>query len=158
MINLESCKNAFSRFKANLKEIKYTDFLMCMAISFVITFALEALGRHSVPLALSFMIYHFGFFMSNFSIILCAMVLCLFFRRRYFVLALVILLWAALGVTNAIILTYRNTPLAAVDFSIVKSALDIMNAYVKPIQIISICSMVTITRGLLMVLRWSWHN
>ena len=144
MINRDILKNSFSEFKNNLKNIKYTDFLICIAIAFVITFVLEVLGRHSVSLAFSFMVYHFGFFMSNFSIILCTITLCLFFKRRYFVLAVVILLWAALGVTNAIILTYRNTPLAAVDFSIVKSALDIMNAYVKPIQIISICSMIVV--------------
>ncbi len=144
MINIKSGKEAFSKFASKLKEIKYTDFVLCILISLVITFGLEALGRHSLPLAVSFMIYHVGFFMSNFSIVLCSIVLCLFFKRRYFVLAVVVLLWTALGVTNAIILTYRNTPLAAVDFSIVKSALDIMNAYVKPIQIISICSMVAV--------------
>lgn len=144
MINNETFKSALSNFKSQLKQIKYTDFLLCIIISWALTFLLEALGRHSVPLAFSFMIYHVGFFLSNFSIILCTVVLCLFFKKRYFVLSIVILLWAALGVTNAIILTYRNTPLAAVDFSIVKSALDIMNAYVKPIQIISICSMVLV--------------
>lgn len=140
----ETCKQTFANFKSQLKEIKYIDFVICIIISWVMTFALEALGRHSIPLAFSFMIYHIGFFMSNFSIILCTVVFCLFFKKRYFVLAIVLLLWAALGVTNAIILTYRNTPLAAVDFSIVKSALDIMNAYVKPIQVISIICMVAV--------------
>jgi phosphoglycerol transferase MdoB-like AlkP superfamily enzyme len=144
MININKIKNAFSVFYTRLKDIKYTDFIMCVLISFAMTFTLEALGRHSVPLAFSFMIYHAGFFVSNFSIILCTVTLCLFFKRRYFALSLVLLLWLALGVTNCIILTYRNTPLAAVDFSIVKSALDIMNSYVKPIQIISICSMVVV--------------
>lgn len=144
MLNSELYKKTILKVKEGLKDIKYTQFLICIAISWVLTLVLEALGRHSVPLAFSFMIYHFGFFMSNFSIILCTVVLCLFFKRRYFVLAIVLLLWSALGVTNAIILTYRNTPLAAVDFSIVKSALDIMNAYVKPIQVVSICSMVVV--------------
>ncbi len=144
MINISKIKNAFLAFYTRLKDIKYTDFIMCVLISFAMTFILEALGRHSVPLAFSFMIYHAGFFISNFSIILCTVTLCLFFKRRYFVLSIVVLLWMALGVTNCIILTYRNTPLAAVDFSIVKSALDIMNSYVKPIQIVSICSMIVV--------------
>ncbi len=144
MINKSKIKDAFLAFYTRLKDIKYTDFIMCVLISFAMTFVLEALGRHSVPLAFSFMIYHAGFFISNFSIILCTVTLCLFFKRRYFVLSIVVLLWMALGVTNCIILTYRNTPLAAVDFSIVKSALDIMNSYVKPIQIVSICSMIAV--------------
>lgn len=144
MINTTKLKSMMTFIYSKLKDIKYTDFMICVLISFVMTFVLEALGRHSIPLAFSFMIYHVGFFVSNFSIMLCTITLCLFFKRRYFALSLVLLLWLGLGVTNCIILTYRNTPLAAVDFSIVKSALDIMNAYVKPIQIISICSMVLV--------------
>ncbi len=151
MIKLDTVKGFFASFKDQLKTIKYTDMLLCIAISFVLTFLLEVLGRHSVPLAVSFMIYHVGFFASNFSIILCTSVLCLFFNRRYFVLSLVIILWTALGVTNAIILTYRNTPLAAVDFSIVKSALDIMNAYVKPIQIVSFSVMAVAAVAIIVV-------
>lgn len=144
MIKTEFVKKAMVSFWSRLKEIKYTDYILCLLVSLVITFALEALGRQSVIDGFKFMLNHLGFFALNFSIVLCTITLCLFFRRRYFALAVIVLLWMALGVTNCIILTYRNTPLAAVDFSIVKSALDIMNAYVKPIQIISIFSIIAV--------------
>ena len=144
MIKKETVKSFFAEIKKQLKAIKYTDMLFCIIISFVLTFAMESLGRHSVPLAFSFMIYHVGFFMSNFSIILCTVVFCLFFKRRYFAISLFSLLWLGLGVANAVILTYRNTPLAAVDFSIAKTALDIMNSYVKPIQIVSFSVMIVV--------------
>lgn len=144
MIKKETVKKVFTEIKNQLKAIKYSDILLCAIVSFVLTFVMESLGRHSVSLAFSFMIYHFGFFMSNFSIVLCTVVLCLFFKRRYFAISFISLLWSALGVANAVILTYRNTPLAAVDFSIAKTALDIMNSYVKPIQIISFSVMIVV--------------
>lgn len=144
MIKTDTVKKFFADFKSQLKSIKYTDILLCIIVSFALTFIMESLGRHSVPLAFSFMIYHFGFFMSNFSIVLCSVVLCMFFKRRYFALSLIGLLWSGLGVANAVILTYRNTPLAAVDFSIAKTALDIMNSYVKPVQIVSFSVMIVV--------------
>ena len=144
MIKKETVKKVFTEIKNQLKAIKYSDILLCVIVSFVLTFVMESLGRHSVPLACSFMIYHFGFFMSNFSIVLCTVVFCLFFKRRYFAISLITLLWSGLGVANAVILTYRNTPLAAVDFSIAKTALDIMNSYVKPIQIVSFSVMIVV--------------
>ena len=126
------------------KAVCTDEFTLCILISLAMTLLLEILARHSVTAGFSFMVYHVRYFLTNYSIIFCTVTLCLFFKRRYFVLALTLLLWMALGVTNSVILTYRNTPLAAVDFSIVKSALDIMNAYIKPIQIINIVSSVVV--------------
>ncbi len=127
-----------------LKSVFHKGFLMCILVSWLLTLFIEMLSRHSFVGGFEFMIYHIRYFLSNFTIIFCTISLCLFFKRRYFALAIVALIWTALGVTNSVILTYRNTPLAAVDFSIVKSALDIMNAYVKPIQIVSISSLVVL--------------
>ena len=130
-------KRGFEFLKNGIKTIKISEIIMCIVISWFMVFALEALGRHSVKTALNFMIQDFWFFLSNFSIILCSVTLCLFFKRRYFALSLILLVWASLGVANGVVLTFRNTPLAWVDLSIVKTALDIMNSYIKPVQLIS---------------------
>ncbi len=134
-----SFKELVSAFKQNIKQIKISDFIMCLIVSWVMVFALEALSRHSVSTAFTFMVKQLPFFASNFTIILCTMTICLFFKRRYFVMSLIILVWLSLGVANCVVLTFRNTPLAWVDLSIVKTALDIMNSYVKPIQFITGC-------------------
>ena len=133
-----------NKVKDTVKKIFINEFCMCIVISFVLTLLIEILSRHSVKAGFSFMFYHVRYFMSNFAIILCTISPCLLFRRRYFLLSIVIMLWTALGVTNSVILTYRNTPLAAVDFSIIKSALDVMNAYVKPIQVVNIVTSVIV--------------
>lgn len=128
----------------SLKKLYKNQFLICVIAAWLLTLIIEMLSRHSITAGFNFMLYHVKYFMSNFSIILCMMSFCFLFKRRYFVLEIVILIWLALGVTNSVILTYRNTPLAAVDFSIVKAALDIMNAYIKPVQIVNIVSLVVI--------------
>lgn len=130
-------KKLFGFLSKGVKTVKVSEILMCVFISWIMVFALEALGRHSLKTAFNFMIQDFWFFMSNFSIILASVTLCLFFKRRYFALSLILLVWASLGVANGVVLTFRNTPLAWVDLSIVKTALDIMNSYIKPVQLIS---------------------
>lgn len=130
-------KGVFNSFISKLKEIKPLEFVMCIVVSWLMVFTLESLSRHSVHTAFKFMIENFWFFISNFSIVLSSVTLCLFFKKRYFVLSLILLVWSALGLANFVVLTFRNTPLAWVDLSIVKTALDIMNSYVKPVQIIA---------------------
>jgi len=125
----------------SLKTLYKNQFFICIVVAWFLTLLIEILSRHSVSAGFNFMIYHIKYFLSNFSIILCMLSVCFLFKRRYFVLEIIILLWLGLGVTNSVILTYRNTPLAAVDFSITKAALDIMNAYVKPIQIVTFISL-----------------
>ncbi len=124
-------------FVSGIRQIKISDFVMCLLVSWVMVFVLEALGRHSLKTAVSFMIKDFWFFISNFTIVLSTVTLCLFFKRRYFALSVILLLWASLGVANFVVLSFRNTPLAWVDLSIVKAALDIMNSYIKPIQLVA---------------------
>ena len=75
-------KRVFEFLKNGIKTIKISEIIMCIVISWFMVFALEALGRHSVKTALNFMIQDFWFFLSNFSIILCSVTLCLFFKRR----------------------------------------------------------------------------
>jgi len=125
----------------SLKKIYKNQFLICIIAAWLLTLLIEMMSRHSVLAGFNFMIYHIKYFLSNFSIILFMMSIAFLFKRRYFVLEIIVLIWIGLGVTNSVILTYRNTPLAAVDFSITKAALDIMNAYVKPIQIVTFISL-----------------
>ncbi|MDD4689020.1 MAG: LTA synthase family protein [Eubacteriales bacterium] len=119
-----------------LSRLKFRDFLFCAIISWVLVLVVEILSRHSLIGALKFMTIDIGYFIMNFSIVFCCITLCLFFKRRYFILAMVILVWFGLGVANCIILIFRNTPLAWIDFSILRFAIDLMDSYVNLWQLI----------------------
>lgn len=48
----------------------------------------------------------------------------------------VLFLWAVIGVTDMILLSFRTTPFTAVDLLLIKSALTIMNRYMSPFMIV----------------------
>ena len=75
-------------------------------------------------------------FLYNALIIAATAVICLLFKRRSFVLMVVLFLWAVIGVTDMILLSFRTTPFTAVDLLLIKSALTIMNRYMSPFMIV----------------------
>ncbi len=70
-------------------------------------------------------------FLYNVLIIAATASICLLFKRKIFVLSLVLLLWAAIGVTDMILLSFRTTPFTAVDLALVKDAMQIANRYLS---------------------------
>ena len=156
----KSFKDRLNSFKhyvsAKFKEIRYRDIALCAAVSWIVVLILEILGRHSFINALGFMVTEIGFYFANFAIVLSSVTLCLFFKRRYFALSMVLLVWLGLGIANGIILSFRNTPLAWVDLSIVFMAFEIMNSYVKIYQVIlGIVGVVLVLSGIVLIAKYA---
>ena len=53
-------------------------------------------------------------------------------------LSLVSTIWLGLAIANFILLGYRTTPLAAIDFYILKPVFSILKIYLTPVQMILI--------------------
>ncbi len=64
----------------------------------------------------------------------------LLMKRRITYFLLISVLWLTLGVTNFIVLTYRSSPLSAIDFLIIKSAITMIPLYLSVPQIILIAA------------------
>jgi len=62
-------------------------------------------------------------------------------------------IWLGLGIANRVLLSYRTTPLGAIDFKIVKSALSIMPVYLNIFEIILI-GVLTLLAVALIVFLW----
>lgn len=133
------------------KKVSLTDFGFCLLVTWALVFVVEILSRHSLVGAVKFMVLDFKYFVMNFSIALCFVTLCLFFKRKYFALTLALILWLTLGVANCIVLMFRNTPLAWVDFSILRFAIDIMDAYINWWQLIGICLLIALGIALIIL-------
>lgn len=111
---------------------------MLMLITFIslfLNFVLELLGRHSFINALRFPFEHPVMFLYNSLIILFTLSFCLILKKRLTALFLLIAVWLGLGVTNFILLGYRSSPLSAIDFTIVKSAVGLFTLYLSIWQI-----------------------
>lgn len=72
----------------------------------------------------------------NMLILLVCFCIPLFFRRRIFGTALVLVLWLALGITDCVLLGMRISPLEAVDFAIVQTGIAIVTVYMTVFEIV----------------------
>ncbi|MGN1127436.1 MAG: hypothetical protein ACI4T6_00615, partial [Candidatus Flemingiibacterium sp.] len=104
-------------------------------IAVLIDLLLEILGRRSLTGAFGYLAEHPVMFLYNSLIILFTLSLCLLAKKRLTLLLFVSAVWIGLGAANFILLGYRSSPLSAIDFTIVKSAIGLFTLYLSPVQI-----------------------
>ncbi len=112
--------------------------LLCVSLAFLLGVVMEMLGRRSVVEGLGFLLLHPVCFLCNMLVILSTLLLSLLVSRRIFMLCLVSTVWLGLSITNFILLGYRSTPLAAIDFYILKPVFSILKIYLTPLQMVLI--------------------
>ncbi len=112
------------------------DLVLCGVLAFVLETILEICDWRSVSLFLVFLEEKTWIYCYNCVIIFLTFVPVFFVKRKMFVYILVSSVWLVIGVTNGIMLGYRNTPFSAVDISLLKSTLPIISNYLTPIQIV----------------------
>lgn len=112
--------------------------VQCIVLALILNLTVEALSRRSLLSGLGHMAGSLLVFILNSFIILLSLILAIFFKRRYFVFMLISAAWLILGVANCVLLGFRATPLAAVDFQILGSVMNIIGVYLRPYQIVLI--------------------
>lgn len=95
-------------------------------LSVVENFAIESISRHSVIKGFNHIVANPAAFFYNSLIILLVLSFSLLFRRRVFGVVLLSAPWLICGLVNGVILSYRVTPLGAIDFQIAKMSLILM--------------------------------
>ncbi len=128
---LSYIKKFFSRL---YRFIETHTLIFCAALSLVENFIIEALGRRSIVEAFHHLTSSPVVFLYNSLIIMLFLSLSLLFRRRIFGIVLFSLPWLICGAINNAVLSFRVTPLGAIDFQIVKMSL-IMVYLSKPQRI-----------------------
>lgn len=120
--------------------------------SILVVLLCEMCGRGSILLGLQFAIknpFVFGF---NVFIIFFLWSFAVFFKRRIFYYLMIITIWGAIGITNGVILGYRNTPFTFVDIQLAKAGLAVMNNYMSKVKIISMFVRMAIIAGVLVII------
>lgn len=108
---------------------------LTVALALLLTLAVEALNRHSLWQGAVFAALHPVRFAANLTIILVTLAVALFARKRAFFLLLISGVWLLLGVTNALVLTFRVMPFSVEDILLLPSVSDILTAYLEPWEI-----------------------
>ena len=72
----------------------------------------------------------------NYVFVLLTVSPCLFFKRRTLVKVILSSIWFGLSVANCVLLSFRTTPLAAIDFSLLGAVWSIIENYLNPFQMV----------------------
>jgi len=131
-------KELWNTFRVQMKVIWKEFLVYCYVPSLICLCFVELCSRKSVADLCLFLIREPLVFLYNALIIATTASLCLLFRHRIFVLSVVLLLWAAIGVTDFVLLSFRTTPFTAVDLALIKDALAIANRYLSWIGVVLI--------------------
>ena len=120
---MNKVKKFFSFLK---KALDRHPMLFFIVLSIVENFLIESLSRHSVLSCFGHIIESPMVFFYNSLIILLTLSFSLLFKRRVFGVVLLSAPWVICGLINNVVLSYRVTPLGAIDFQIVKLSLILM--------------------------------
>ncbi len=98
---------------------------------------------------------NFGVFFYNTLIVFALSLLCLFFRRRLFVLVVSCLGVLILGIVNCAVLYFRSTPLSATDFVKLSSVFSIFGVYLEGYTIVLlVLAVLLIIAGLILLFKF----
>ena len=131
-------KNFKQRAGSAVQRLVQHKVLVALLISFVLNLTLESLCRRSLLKGLQFLVEAPMPFFYGTGIILLTVSLVGLVRRRCFALLLVSIFWITLGVVECVLMSFRITPLTAVDFRLIFSVFSILDVYLNTFQVILI--------------------
>ncbi|MCR5793303.1 MAG: sulfatase-like hydrolase/transferase [Lachnospiraceae bacterium] len=110
--------------KLNKYSLVFHAILACL-----VCFIIEAISRHSVIRAVSFMDKHTLAFLYNALIVFSSLSIVYIFRRRAFIRVLICELWIVLGIVNGCVLAKRITPFGYTDLKCINDLFQMQNAH-----------------------------
>ena len=75
-------------------------------------------------------------FLFNVAILFVCLSVVFLVRKKIFVYTMITGVWVLIGLTNGLVLNGRKTPFTAVDLTVVKSILPVLNSYLELWQIV----------------------
>lgn len=150
-----SRKNKIGRkIKKAVKYSIHTWIFRCFLCALLIELVLEMLGRRSILKGIAFIFNAPIVYLYNVSIIFFTLLFALFIRKRIFGIALISIIWLVCGVINFVVLGFRVTPFAAVDFLMVKDTFSMIDVYyTKFQQVLIVIGIVVVIAGIVLLFR-----
>ena len=126
--------------KCNVKKIWNASnrrvFICNIITALVLTLFLEFMERKSPEKVAAFINERTFVFLFNAAIIFLCLSIVFLVRKKIFVYAVITSCWFLVGLTNGMVLNGRKTPFTAVDLTVIKSILPVLNNYLEIWQIV----------------------
>lgn len=111
--------------------------LFCNIITaFVLNLFLEWMERKSFAEVAHFINERTYVFLFNAAILFMFLSIVFLVKKKIFVYTIITGCWLIIGITNGVVLNGRKTPFTAVDLTVVKSILPVLNSYLELWQIV----------------------
>ena len=128
-------------------------FLGCCVLYFII----EALSRHSIWDAWSYMTERPLIFLYNAELIFTTSLLVYLFHRRILARLVIGSIWLILGIVNCVLLLNRVTPFTGPDLKLITDALGVLNKYLSPVMVVVvIIGLILLILLLVWIFRKGW--
>ena len=134
--------------KSKLKFIFDNGYYTVIFLAVVLNVFIEVVSRKNPIYIASYIVLSPLTFIYNSLIIAFTLSFVLLSKRRTLGFTVVSLIWLLLGISNGILLMFRVTPFTAVDFTMIESAILIMDNYMNLIQMILVFLFIAIFIGL----------
>lgn len=119
----------------------------------ILYFVIEAISRHSLADAWTYMTSRPWVFLYNAFLIFTTSMLAYLFRRRTLVRLIIGAFWLILGIVNGVLLANRVTPFTGPDLKLISDAAKVMNKYLSPTMIVFVVILLVL---LLLFFIWLW--
>ena len=123
----------------NNESKKYNIIVFLAVLTPILYFIMEIFSQKGISGAINFLFNHPLAFIYNCLIVLLPLTICLFFKRRLFVITLISILWVLFSLANLIILSNRVTPFTYQDFDLLVNQLSMITLYLSVWQLVLIC-------------------
>ncbi len=128
---------------------------LCLITALLLNTVIEFLGRLSFVELFKHVFLNIHMFVFGVAVIALTLFISCLFKRRLFAYFFVCAVWLALGISNGTIMTYRSTPLVAIDFLIMRSSIGISKVYLSVINLVLIA--LAIVAGIV-ILVWIYRH
>lgn len=113
-------------------------FTLCVVSALIINLFIEIVWRKSVSSIFNHIFLNPHMFIYGTALIALTLCVTMFFKKRLFVYLLIAGTWIGFGISNSVLLSYRSTPMIAIDFMIMRSSIGISTVYLSVFVIILI--------------------
>lgn len=154
--NLSFAKRTKNKIRRAWNYSIHTWIFKCFLIALPLELLLEILGRRSIFLGVKFMVTQPIVFAYNTSIVFFTLLFALFLKKRVFGLVTITTLWLACGIINFVVLGYRVTPFAAIDFLMFLDVFSMLDVYLTKFQqVLVLLAIIAAIVGLVVLFRKS---
>lgn len=130
--------------------------LGCLCGALLLNIAIELMNRRSLAALWSLLAARPLAFLQNVLLLTICLSLCMFAKRKWFYAVLIGAVWAGLGIANMYVLSYRVSPLSAIDFAILQLDWSFIGIYMSvPAFVLLVIAVLLLLFGLVLLYRKS---